>query len=64
HSASGIPAGGALITSGLCLRCKRESSYRQGFSRAEVRLEPSRPLNTYTSEKVWMPKIRMILITE
>jgi hypothetical protein len=36
-----------LITGGLCLRCKRESSSRQGFSRAEVRNEPSRPLNDY-----------------
>ena len=47
QSASGIPAGGELITGGLCLRCKPESSSRQGFSRAQVRRELSRPLNGY-----------------
>jgi len=47
QSASGIPAGGLLITGDLCLRCNRESSCRQGVSRAGVRDEPSRPLNRY-----------------
>jgi hypothetical protein len=48
QSASGIPGGGLLITGGLCLRYNRESSCRQGFSRAEVLVEPSRPLNGTT----------------
>jgi hypothetical protein len=47
QSASGIPAGGALITGGLCLKCKLESSWRQGFCRADVLGEPSRILNAY-----------------
>jgi hypothetical protein len=47
QSASEIPAGGVVITGGLCLRCNRDSSRRQGFSRAEVRGELSRPLNGY-----------------
>lgn len=33
----------------LGLRCKRGSSCRQGFSRADVQAEPSRPLNGYAS---------------
>jgi hypothetical protein len=41
------PGRSVLITGGLCLRCNQESSCRQGFSRAEVRGEPSRPLNGY-----------------
>jgi transposase len=32
---------------GLYLRCNRKSSCRQGFSRADVRRELSRPLNGY-----------------
>ena len=51
QSASEIPAGVALITGGLCLRCNRESSRRQGFSRDEVRSVPSRPLNRYVDPK-------------
>ena len=47
QAASEIPAGGVLITGGLCLRCNRESSCFQGFSWANVRSEPSRPLNGY-----------------
>ena len=45
QSASGIPAGGVLITDGLCLRCNRESSCSQEFSSVSARDEPSRPLN-------------------
>jgi len=45
QSASEIPAGGVLITGGLCLRCNRESSCCQGFGWANVRSEPSHPLN-------------------
>jgi len=47
QSASGIPAGGVLITDSLCLRSNQESSCRQGFSSNKVRAEPSRPLNGY-----------------
>jgi|LakMenE18May11ns_1017448.scaffolds.fasta_scaffold9954617_5 hypothetical protein len=36
QSASGIPAGGVLITGGLCLRCNRESSCRQGSAGLKV----------------------------
>ncbi|MCX5946897.1 MAG: restriction endonuclease subunit S, partial [Cyanobacteria bacterium] len=39
--------GGVPITTNLCLRCKRESGRRQGFSRDEVYGELSRPLNGY-----------------
>jgi hypothetical protein len=48
-----MPAGGAPISSSLCLRCKRESGRRQGFSRDDVRRVLSRPLNAYlgTPEK-------------
>ncbi|MCP9911437.1 hypothetical protein KBZ15_16210, partial [Cyanobium sp. BA20m-p-22] len=42
-----IPAGSALITGGLYLGCNRKSNCRQGFSRADVRRELSRPLNGY-----------------
>lgn len=47
QSASGIPAGGVLITGGLSLRCNRELSRRPGFSRNHVRNEPPRSLNGY-----------------
>ena len=36
-SASGIPAGGALITGGLCVRWKRESDCHTGFSGNNIR---------------------------
>jgi hypothetical protein len=50
QSASEIPADGVPITTKLCLRCKRESGRRQGFSRGEVFGELSRPLNGYDLE--------------
>jgi hypothetical protein len=39
-SASGIPAGGALITGGLCVRWKRGSGSHQGFSGNNVQRKP------------------------
>jgi hypothetical protein len=45
QSASEIPEGGVLITGDLCLRCNRDSSCPQGFSRVDVRYEPSAQLN-------------------
>lgn len=47
-SASEIPAGIALITGGLYLRCKLESGYRYGISSNKVPGQPSRPLNGYS----------------
>ena len=51
QSASGIPAGSALITGGLYLGCNRKSNCRQGFNRVDIRDEPSRPLNGYLSSR-------------
>ena len=42
-----MPAGGVLITGSVSLRYNRESIFRQGFNRVDVRNEPSRPLNGY-----------------
>jgi len=47
QSASEIPEAGVVITGDLCLRCNRDSSCRQGFSRNDVHYDPSRPLNRY-----------------
>jgi hypothetical protein len=39
------PGRGVLISVDLCLRCMRDSSSRQAFSRIDVCYELSRPLN-------------------
>jgi hypothetical protein len=51
QSASEIPDGGVVIAGNLWLRCNRDSSRRQGFSRGDVRYELSCPLNAYTHGK-------------
>jgi len=49
QSASELPTGVLIFTGGLCLRYNRGSSCRQGFSRAEVRRKPLRPLKRYSA---------------
>jgi hypothetical protein len=51
RSASELPADGAPIAINLCLRCKRESGRRQGFSNDQVCGGLSRPLNGYCDSK-------------
>lgn len=48
QSASEIPAGGALITGGLYLRCNQDSSRRHAFIRNAVPVAPSHLLNWYS----------------
>jgi len=59
QSASEMPAGAAIISGSLYLRCKRKSGRRQAFSSSDGRPELSRPLNGYIKRQFGFQKTRL-----